>query len=114
MQREGNDSLGVGALKNLHGCRIGGAGTRALGTALAVASAAQGVGFGAYQGVDERGQQLALHGKVVAMTRSANICRQSISWAVGSASMPCSRDFDGLSENYAMTSIHSATTRRAP
>jgi hypothetical protein len=37
------------------------AGVGALGTALAVAGPAQGVGFGAHQGVDEQGEHLAQH-----------------------------------------------------
>jgi hypothetical protein len=85
-----------------------------IGTALAVTSAAQGVGFRAHQCVDERGQQLAQHVGVSA-GESFSQHRRPID-IVGSGHRVDSFarvTLDGLSKNHAMTFIYSATTRRA-
>ena len=85
----------------------------ALGAALAVSGAAQRVGFGAHQGVDERGQQLAQH-IGVGGGESFGQHRRPVD-IVGSGHRVDSFarvTLDGLSKNHAMTFNHSATTRR--
>jgi hypothetical protein len=63
------------------------AGVGAFTAALAIIRTAQGIGFHADQGANERGQQLAQH---IGMggDRSANTAGQSISWAVVIACIP--------------------------
>jgi hypothetical protein len=64
-----------------------------VGAAFAVSGAAQGVGFGPEQGVDERGEQLAQDVGVVVVSRSASTVGRSILWAAVIAWFLCSSDF---------------------
>jgi hypothetical protein len=89
------------------------AGVRTLGTALAVSGAAQGVGFGAHQGVDERGEQLTQHIGVAGGESFGDHSRQVDIVGSGHRVDSFARvTLDGPSKNHAMTFNHSATTRR--
>jgi hypothetical protein len=86
----------------------------AFGAALTVTGAAQCVGFGSHQRVDERGEQVP---QDVGTSGGEPISQHSRPVdIVGSGHRVCSFfarvTLDGLSKNHAMTFNHSATTRR--
>jgi hypothetical protein len=83
-------------------------------TALTISSAAQRVGFGTREGVNERRQQLAQHvGKSGRESLGQHLGPVDIVGSGHRVGFFARVTLDGLSKNHAMTSIYPATTTPA-